>query len=109
MIEWAAARIAAAAGAEERTLLGLGGYGDLLASIALADRPEVVVGKALARGSTVDQAVADARLRVEAIGLIPRVARFARESRVPAPTFDALEDILAGTKAPVIIERMFSG
>jgi glycerol-3-phosphate dehydrogenase (NAD(P)+) len=104
-----AARIAATDGAEERTLLGLGGYGDLLASIALADRPEVMVGKALARGRTIDEAVAEARLRVEAIGLIPRVARFAREGRVPAPTFDALEEILAGTKPPAIIERMFAG
>ena len=103
-----AARIAATDGAEERTLLGLGGYGDLLASIALSDRPEVMVGKALARGRTLDEAVAEAKLRVEAIGLIPRVARFARDGRVPAPTFDALEDILAGGKPPAIIERMFA-
>jgi glycerol-3-phosphate dehydrogenase (NAD(P)+) len=104
-----AARIAAAAGAEERTLLGLGGYGDLLASIALADRPEVVVGRALARGRTIDEAVAEAKLRVEAIALIPRVARFAREARVPATAFGALEEILKGTKPPAVLERMFAG
>src|SRR5215472_17360671 len=36
-----AARIAATAGGEERTLLGLAGYGDLLASVEQRDRPEV--------------------------------------------------------------------
>jgi glycerol-3-phosphate dehydrogenase (NAD(P)+) len=103
-----AARIAAAAGAEERTMLGLGGYGDLLASIALQDRPEVVLGRALARGRTLDEAVADAKLRVEAIALIPRVVQFAKESRVPAHTFDALADILKGAKAAAIIDKMFA-
>lgn len=103
-----AARIAAAAGAEERTMLGLGGYGDLLASIALADRPEVILGKALARGRTLDQAVAEARLRVEAIPLIPKIAAFAKEQRVPATTFEALLDILNGAAPEAVIDRMFS-
>ena len=90
-------------------MLGLGGYGDLLASIALDDRPEVVLGKALARGRTLDEAVAEAKLRVEAITLIPRLARFAREARVPAAGFDALEEILKGQSASSVIERMFAG
>lgn len=103
-----AARIAAAAGAEERTMLGLGGYGDLLASIALADRPEVVLGKALARGSPLDQAVAEAKLRVEAIPLIPKILAFAREQRAPRATFEALMDILNGAAPAAVVERMFS-
>lgn len=90
-------------------MLGLGGYGDLLASIALEDRPEVRIGKALARGLSLDEAIAEARLRVEAISLIPRIAAFARERRVEAATFDALVDILQGAKPAVVIERMFSG
>jgi glycerol-3-phosphate dehydrogenase (NAD(P)+) len=104
-----AARIAAAAGAEERTMLGLGGYGDLLASIALADRPEVLLGKALGRGFSLSEANAEARLRVEAITLIPRIAAFARERGVPAAMFDALSEILTGAKASAVIERMFAG
>ena len=104
-----AARIAAAAGADERTMLGLGGYGDLLASIALEDRPEVRLGRALGRGQTLDEAVAQAKLRVEAIALIPRIVRFAKESRVHAATFDALEEILAGAKTAAVIEKMFAG
>lgn len=103
-----AAQIAVAAGATERTLLGLGGYGDLLASIALEDRPEVVIGRALGRGLGIEQAVAEARLRVEAISLIPRVAAFAHERGVRAGIFDALADALTGADAQKIVERMFA-
>ncbi len=103
-----AARIMAAAGCEERTMLGLGGYGDLLASIALEDRPEVVLGKSLARGLSLEQAIELAQLRVEAIQLIPRVLQFAKERRVEAGTFQALADILAGERPEVLVARMFS-
>jgi glycerol-3-phosphate dehydrogenase (NAD(P)+) len=104
-----AARIAAAAGADERTMLGLGGYGDLLASIRLADRPEVALGRALARGRSLAEAVADAKLRVEAIALIPRVVQFAKDAHVHVATFDALEEILRGARSAAIIEKMFAG
>lgn len=103
-----AARIMAAAGCEERTMLGLGGYGDLLASIALEDRPEVVLGKALARGVPLEEAIALAKLRVEAIPLIPRIVRFAEERRVPAGTFRALADIITGARPETLVERMFA-
>ena len=103
-----AARIAVAAGAEERTVLGLGGYGDLLASIRLEGRPEVVLGRTLARGRTLDEAVCEAKLRVEAIALIPRVVQFAKEPRVHAPTFDALASILDGVGPAAILEKMFA-
>jgi glycerol-3-phosphate dehydrogenase (NAD(P)+) len=102
-----AARIAAAAGADERTMLGLGGYGDLLASIALEDRPEVVLGKALGRGHSLEMAVDEAHLRVEAIELIPRLSAFAKEAKVPAVTFDALVDILTGHDRMEILEKIF--
>jgi glycerol-3-phosphate dehydrogenase (NAD(P)+) len=103
-----AARIAGAAGADERTMYGLGGYGDLLASIRLADRPEVVLGRALARGRSLDDGCTEAKLRVEAIALIPRIARFATQAKIAAPTFDALGSILEGKGSAGILERMFS-
>ena len=89
-------------------MLGLGGYGDLLASIALDDRPEVVLGKALARGASLEEAIEMAKLRVEAIPLIPEVLRFAKERRVEAGTFRALADILRGARPEALIERMFT-
>ena len=104
-----AARIAVAAGADERTMFGLGGYGDLLASIRLESRPEVVLGRTLARGRSLDEAVTEAKLRVEAIALVPRIVQFARDARVHAPTFDALGSILEGVGSAAIIEKMFAG
>ncbi len=103
-----AAKIATAAGAEEKTMYGLGGYGDLLASIALDDRPEVVLGKALARGKSLDDAVTEAKLRVEAITLIPKVAAFAKQAKVAAGAFDALASILGGAQPAAILERLFA-
>jgi glycerol-3-phosphate dehydrogenase (NAD(P)+) len=89
-------------------MLGLGGYGDLLASIALEDRPEVVVGKALARGLSLEQALSEARLRVEAIQLIPRIAEFAKARKVHAPAIDALQRVLAGRPAADVLGRLFA-
>ncbi len=103
-----AVRLTAAAGADEKTVPGLGGYGDLLASIGLDARPEVVIGRALARGASLEDAVLEAHLRVEAIALIPRLIRFARERAVKAPTFEALSDVLEGKPAQAIVKKMFS-
>ncbi len=104
-----AARLTAAAGADEKTMLGLGGYGDLLASIGLDARPEVVIGRALARGATLEDAVLEAHLRVEAIALIPRLLNFARERSVSVSTFEALLDVLEGKPAQAIVKKMFGG
>lgn len=103
-----AAKIAAAAGAEERTMLGLGGYGDLLASIALDDRPEVVLGRALARGRTLDEAQGEAKLRIEAVALVPKILAFARENKVPCGAFEAIGAAFSGEKPTSILDRMFA-
>ncbi len=102
-----AAQIGAAAGAEERTLYGLAGYGDLLASMALPDRPEVVLGRALARGLGLAEAQAEARLRIEAVDLVPRITRFAQRQGVKGQMFTALGWILEGAPAPDIVRRLF--
>jgi glycerol-3-phosphate dehydrogenase (NAD(P)+) len=104
-----AAAIAAAAGAEERTFYGLGGYGDLLASMALPDRPEVVLGRELAAGATLAEAQARAELRVEAVDLAPRIVRFAHRAGVPCPVFDALVTILRGdTGVEQVLRALFA-
>ena len=103
-----AARIMVAAGGEERTMLGLGGYGDLLASIALEDRPEVVLGKALAQGVSLEEALMRAQLRIEAVPLIPKIVQFAEDRRVQASTFRALCDVLHGARPEALLERVFS-
>ncbi len=77
-----ASRIAAAAGGDAATLLGLSGYGDLLASASQAERPEIRFGRALAEGRSPMDALQDARLRVEAVELVPRILRFAEAQGV---------------------------
>lgn len=86
-----AGRIASAAGGDEHTLLGLAGYGDLLASVEMDGRPEVVLGRALASGATLEQAMDRVGARVEAVELLPRIVAFARSKDVRAPIFQALE------------------
>ena len=105
-----AARIAAAAGAEERTFLGLGGFGDLLAAIAEDARPEIRFGEAVARGATVEDALASLGQRVEAIELAPRVAAFAAKHRVAAPIFTAVaHGIFARKPAEELVAELMMG
>jgi glycerol-3-phosphate dehydrogenase (NAD(P)+) len=105
-----AATIAAAAGATDTTFYGLGGYGDLLASMALPDRPEVVLGRELAAGASVADAQRAAKLRIEAIELVPRIARFAKSRGVGCAIFSALASILQGEGAPEdIVRALFAG
>lgn len=104
-----AARIAASAGGEERTLLGLAGYGDLLASIEQEDRPEVRFGRALASGKSVADAIAQANERIEAVELLPRIAAWNKEHGVQAPIFAALADgVLARRPPQAIVEDLMS-
>ena len=103
-----AARIVTAAGADEHTMYGLGGYGDLLASIAIADRPEVVLGRALAEGKPLRAALEEARLRVEAVALAPRLVAFAKQQKVKAPTFEAIRDVLEGGRPEDVLGRLFA-
>jgi glycerol-3-phosphate dehydrogenase (NAD(P)+) len=104
-----AGRIAAAAGGDERTLLGLAGYGDLLASVEQPGRPEIVLGTALAAGKTLDQAKEEAKHRIEALDLIPRVAEWAALHKVKAPIFNALANgILASAPASEVVHLLMT-
>jgi glycerol-3-phosphate dehydrogenase (NAD(P)+) len=85
-----ASRIVHAAGGEPRTMLGLAGYGDLLASMAQRQRPELLLGIALAKGKSLEQAVKDAKLRVEAIEVIPRIVAWAHGERLIVPILTTL-------------------
>ena len=100
-----ASRIAAAAGGDERTLLGLAGYGDLLACIAQPERPEVLVGISLAKGRPLLDAMRGLKQRVEAVELIPKVAAWADANGVSAPIFHALADGVLESKSTEIIVR----
>ncbi len=95
-----ASRIAAEAGGDEKTLFGLAGYGDLLACIEQRERPEVVLGVCLARGMSLQDAMSAAKLRVEAVELIPRIVRWTEARHVRAPILAALSRGVLGKKSP---------
>jgi len=95
-----AARVVEAAGGEADTMLGLGGYGDLLASIAQRERPEVLLGAALAQRRSLADAMKEAKLRVEAVELIPRVITWAEAARVRTPILRALAGGLFSGRSP---------
>jgi glycerol-3-phosphate dehydrogenase (NAD(P)+) len=104
-----AARLAAAAGGDERTLLGLAGYADLLASIAQSERPEVVFGRALAAGKTRQQALEQIKENVEAVELLPRVVAFADRHAVRAPIMRALAGgVLEGRTAEKLVNELMT-
>jgi glycerol-3-phosphate dehydrogenase (NAD(P)+) len=105
-----AARIAGAAGGLERTLLGLAGYGDLLASIAQTERPEVLLGESLAAGKTLEDALASAGQRVEAATLAERVVAWAEGRGVRVPIFTAIaRGILAGRPSDALVHELMTG
>jgi glycerol-3-phosphate dehydrogenase (NAD(P)+) len=104
-----AGRIAAAAGGEEHTLLGLAGYGDLLAAVEMSGRPEVVLGRALADGASIEEALARTETRIEAVDLLPRLVAFAAHRGVRAPIFAALESGLRRTATPnALLEQLMT-
>jgi glycerol-3-phosphate dehydrogenase (NAD(P)+) len=105
-----AARLAAAAGGEERTLLGLAGYGDLLASISQHERPEIAIGEALAKGASLEEALKAAHQRVEAVELIPRLAAWAERRGVRAPIFTAMARGVFTHRAPQeLVHELMTG
>jgi glycerol-3-phosphate dehydrogenase (NAD(P)+) len=105
-----AARLAAAAGGEEQTLLGLAGYGDLMAAMGQDRRPEVVLGRALGRGVKLGAALAEAGQRIEAVELVPRVVAWAERLHVRAPIFGALASGVLSSRPPAdILHELMTG
>jgi glycerol-3-phosphate dehydrogenase (NAD(P)+) len=92
------ARVAVAAGGEKDTLLGLAGLGDLLAGINQTSRPEVLFGKALAAGQSVEQALAGAGQRIEAVALLPHLVAWTKRHKVRASILAATADAVRGEK-----------
>jgi glycerol-3-phosphate dehydrogenase (NAD(P)+) len=105
-----AGRLAAAAGGDGRTLLGLAGYGDLLATVAQPERPEIVVGGALARGKSLDEALSEAGQRVEAVELTAQIVTWAASRDVAAPIFGTIAgSVLTGKTPDALVRELMRG
>lgn len=103
------ARIAIAAGGERDTMLGLSGLGDLLATIGQTDRPEVIVGRALAQGKSLAEARAAAGMRVEAIDLLPTLLEWSQKHDVRAVILQGIaEQLVAGRGLDAMIATLMT-
>jgi glycerol-3-phosphate dehydrogenase (NAD(P)+) len=104
-----AAKIVVAAGGTDRTIFGLAGVGDLLAATSQPDRPEALLGAALARGLTINEAVRAVKLRVEAVELLPRVVSWANLRQLRIPILSTIEkDLFAARPYEEIIEELMT-
>ncbi len=86
-------RIGQTLGAEESTFTGLAGLGDLIAAVAGDDRPEIRLGRALAKGATLSSAVGEAGAYIEGIEVAAQMMEHAQRLGLETPissTFVAL-------------------
>ena len=86
-------RIGQTLGAEESTFMGLAGLGDLIAAVAGDERPEIRLGRAMAKGATLSNAVGEAGAYIEGIEVAAQMMEHARRLGLETPissTFVAL-------------------
>ena len=91
-----AQRVGAKLGAREKTIVGLSGFGDLLSAVAGDERPEIKLGRAIAKGASLEEAARDASAYIEGVTIARRVAAFAERARVDAPIAEATAAVVDG-------------
>lgn len=97
------ARVGKTLGAEESTFSGLAGYGDLIAAIAGDGRPELDLGRGLARGLPIAEAARAAGAYIEGVSIARRLANHAAKHRVEVPIAAGLADAIEGKASPTEI------
>jgi glycerol-3-phosphate dehydrogenase (NAD(P)+) len=88
-------RIGQTLGAKESTFMGLAGLGDLIAAVAGDERPELRLGRALAQGAELSNAVGEAGAYVEGIDVAGHLMEHARRLGLETPissTFVAVSE-----------------
>ncbi|MDH4281864.1 MAG: glycerol-3-phosphate dehydrogenase, partial [Myxococcales bacterium] len=88
-------RIGQTLGAEESTFLGLAGLGDLIAAVAGDHRPELRLGRALAKGANLTNAIGEAGAYIEGIEVARHLMEHAQRLGLETPissTFVAVSE-----------------
>ncbi|MFC7446872.1 NAD(P)H-dependent glycerol-3-phosphate dehydrogenase [Rhodococcus daqingensis] len=93
-------RLGEAMGANPRTFAGLTGVGDLIATCISPASRNRRVGEALARGLTIEQAVAELGQVAEGVKTAPTVMELARDYDVEMPIAAEVEAVVAGRRTP---------
>jgi len=94
-------RLGEAMGGRRETFMGLAGLGDLVLTCTDDQSRNRRFGLALAKGRSVQQALADIRQVVEGVRVAPEVLRLARKHRVEMPISEQVVRVLAGEITPV--------
>lgn len=94
-------RLGEAMGGKRETFMGLAGLGDLVLTCTDDQSRNRRFGLALARGKSVQQALADIRQVVEGVRVAPEVLRLARKHGVEMPISEQVVRVLAGEISPV--------
>lgn len=94
------ARLGEAMGANPRTFAGLTGMGDLIATCMSPSSRNRRVGEALARGMTIDEAVAALGQVAEGVKTAPTVMELAREYNVEMPIAAEVEAVVTERSTP---------
>jgi len=92
-----AASIGATLGARHRTFSGLAGLGDLISAVADDRRPELLLGRAMAKGLTMEEAARAAGAHVEGTRIARCVADYAERLGLDVPVSAAVADVLDGS------------
>jgi glycerol-3-phosphate dehydrogenase (NAD(P)+) len=95
-----AARVGVSLGGQERTYAGMAGFGDLLSAVAGDERPEVRLGRAIARGRTLEEAAREANAYVEGVVIARRIQQHAARRGIDVPISEAMADLLEGRTDP---------
>lgn len=94
-----ATRVGVSLGARADTFHGLAGVGDLLAAFGGDGRPEIAVGRKLARGVSASEAGHDAGAFIEGMAVARRVAAHIERAGLVAPLLHLTADVLEGRMA----------
>jgi len=89
-------RLGEAMGGRRETFMGLAGLGDLVLTCTDDQSRNRRMGLALAKGKSVQQALAEIRQVVEGVRVAPEVLRLARKHHVEMPISEQVAGVLAG-------------
>jgi glycerol-3-phosphate dehydrogenase (NAD(P)+) len=101
------ARLAGALGAQQLTLMGLAGLGDLVATCSSPLSRNRTFGEKLGQGMSVDEIVASTRQVAEGAKSCDSILALSRQHGVDAPIAEAVSAVLAGHITPIDMVNAF--
>jgi glycerol-3-phosphate dehydrogenase (NAD(P)+) len=94
-------RLGVAMGAEQQTLAGLAGLGDLVATCMSPYSRNRTVGEMLGRGKQLDQILAEMHMVAEGVDTARLALDLAAEYRVDLPICHEIHKVVTGRQGPV--------